>query len=648
MISNGLSENAKKVIAKRYSKKDEQGNPTETWEDIVHRVVLHVAEAESDPIEKGTFVNNLRELMLKRVFVPNTPCLVNAGANDRAFAGCYVLPVGDSIKEIMGAATYGALIHQSGGGTGYSFGKLRPAGSLVKTTFGIASGPVSFMEIFDKVTDVVKQGGVRRGANMGILPVDHPDILRFIHAKNDQKTLTNFNISVAITDEFMKAVKNKEWYQTKFNGEPWTKPVHDPLRSGEYWWIDENSYSGKIGQLYAPDVWNRIIESAHKWAEPGIIFIDEVNRHNLLIDSMGPISSSNPCGEQYLHDYNSCNLGSIDVSKFYCPDWNGANSRTGQWTAAGNFHWESFAQAIYWSVRFLDNVIDTCVWPLQEIEDVVKRTRPVGLGIMGFADLLLKLKIRYGSDESVDFLSQLMDSFQREAWKASLLIGKEKGEFPEYKNNKGAYDKFFWEKMEFDALTVGNDPMEFGECYCSAHYHPRNYEVTNIAPTGTISLVAECSSGIEPNFAWTYTRSDTVGTRSYVHPLAAEQLGITSQDPHTELIISMNKLPDYFVTAHEVTPEEHIKVLAAAQQYVDNGVSKTCNGSRNDSVEDVRKLYEMAHELGVKSVSYYRDGCREGQVLTTKPFICPECKEPLQEIDSCQTCVNCGFGKCSL
>lgn len=643
-----ISDNAQQIINKRYSIKDENGQPTETWGDITHRVVNHVAQAETSIYERGTFINNLTSLIGDRIFLPNTPCLVNAGKRNAQLAGCFVLGVEDSIKGIMKTASDAAVIHQSGGGTGFTFENLRPANSLVNSTRGIASGPVSFMEIFDKVTDVVKQGGVRRGANMGIMRCDHPDILRFIHAKNNQHALTNFNISVTITDEFMKAVEKKEWIQTKFNKNDWNQPVYDPLTGKDYVYEDVTMEKG--GMVYAPDVWNRIIESAHKYAEPGVIFIDTVNKHNLL-KSLGPIKSCNPCAEQNLHENNSCNLGSIDVAKFYKSNWNGSNSI--DWKPESNFDWGSFKQAIYWSVRFLDNVIDTCDWPLPDIDNVVKKTRPVGLGIMGFADLLLKLKIKYGSEDSLRFMETLMSAFQRDAWRASCLIGKEKGAFPEYVNNKETYDNFLWNEMGFDDLNLYNlsNIEEIKKDFHSGHFYPRNYEVTTIAPTGTISLVAETSSGIEPNFAWHYKRVDTVGERNYVHPLVVDFFDIKFDDVVDEKSATIlanawdKQLPDYFVTAHDLSAEQHVVMLASAQKYVDNGVSKTCNGHSNDTVESVRKLYELAHELGVKSVSYYRDGSRENQVLTQ---VCTECNTPLQIKDGCQTCNNCGFGKCTL
>jgi ribonucleoside-diphosphate reductase alpha chain len=347
--------------------------------------------------------------------------------------------------------------------------------------------------------------------------------------------------------------------------------------------------------VYAPDVWNRIVASAHRYAEPGVIFIDEVNRNNHMMESMGPIYATNPCAEQALHFNNSCNLGSIDLAKFYDPET--------------RLDWERLADAVHWCVRFLDNVIDTCAWPLPEIDDVVKRTRPVGLGIMGFADLCLQLKIKYGSNTSIDLMHEAMGFVRREAWVESCRLGAEKGVFPEYKPNKAAYDKFLREEIGV--------PEEI-------ELTPRNYETTTIAPTGTISLVAETSSGVEPNFSWAYVRQDTLGKRTYVHTLAAEALGITvdqtdqaSIDAAAEHVCAHEaELPDYFISAMSITAEQHVYVLAAAQRNVDNGVSKTCNGAADDTVESVDHLYRLARELGCKAVSYYRDGSRDSQVLS--------------------------------
>src|SRR2546422_1357789 len=434
-----LGLNARRVISKRYSLKDARGASLEEWSDIVARVVAHVSVAETDPDKRDEFFNTVSDIMLAREFVPNTPCLVNAGKPNGQLAACFVLDVPDSIAGIMKTATDAAIIHQTGGGTGFTFEKLRPSGAMVRSTHGVASGPVSFMNIFNTTTDTVKQGGVRRGANMGMMRVAHPDVLRFIHAKNDQHSLTNFNISVNVTDKFLKAVDNNEWFQLEFAGESWTDPIYDPVRDGEYavyrrldgspvTFPDKQAFQTtdlshctieeppRPGMVYAPDIWNRIVASAHKYAEPGIAFIDEVNRHNHMMRSMGPIYSCNPCGEQFLHFSNSCNLGSIDLNKFY--------------DAEKRVDWDRLREVTHLCTRFLDNVIDTCAWPLPEINDVVTRTRPVGLGIMGFADLCLNLKVTYGSPASIDLMEEMMGFLRREAWNASIKIGAEKGTFP--------------------------------------------------------------------------------------------------------------------------------------------------------------------------------------------------------------------------
>ena len=621
-----LGLNAQKVVSKRYSMKDENGEPIETWSDIVRRVVAHVSRAEKDPQKQNLFYNEMSGVMFAREFVPNTPCLVNAGKPKGQLAACFVLNVPDSIEGIMEHAQNVAIIHQTGGGTGMTYEFLRPAGAMVNSTRGVASGPVSFMNIVNQTTEVVKQGGVRRGANMGILAVTHPDILRFIHAKNDQTSLTNFNISVTVTDMFMDAVDSGTWFQTEFDGEPWTQSIFDPVTGSNYvvyrrpdgtaaTFADKLAFEAADlsdctieeppmeGMIYAPDIWNRIIASAHKYAEPGIIFIDEVNRHNHMMNSMGPIYACNPCGEQQLHFNNSCNLGSIDVAKFYAPSGDGTD-------IDDCVEWDRLARVTHICTQFLDNVIDAGYFPLPAIEDVVKRTRPVGLGIMGFADLCLNLGITYGSDESLELMERLMGFVRRESWKASLKLGAEKGVFPELEPNKESYAKFIYEE-----IGISRDvPLT-----------PRNYEVTTIAPTGTISLVAETSSGIEPNFSWAYVRQDTLGTRTYVHTLAAEALGIDVDQSSEESIKSAAEyvveheaeLPEHFISAMKIKSIEHVEVLAAAQKHVDNSISKTCNGANDDTVESVDELYHLARQLGCKAVSYYRDGSRENQVLNS-------------------------------
>ncbi len=619
-----LGWNAEKVVAKRYALKDENGDALERWPDIVRRVVRHVSRAETDPEKQKLFYNEMVAVMLDREFIPNTPCLVNAGKPKGQLAACFVLNVPDSIEGIMEHAKNVAIIHQTGGGTGMTYEFLRPAGSMVNSTRGVASGPVSFMNIVNQTTEVVKQGGVRRGANMGILSVSHPDILRFIHAKNDQSSLTNFNISVTVTDLFMEAVDSGTWFQTEFNGEPWNQSIFDAATGSDYVVYRRPGGSTAVfadklafetsdlsectieqpplpGMVYASDIWNRIIASAHKYAEPGIIFIDEVNRHNHMMSSMGPIYACNPCGEQQLHFNNSCNLGSIDVAKFYKTVGDGTN-------VVECIEWDRLAGITHLSTRFLDNVVDAGHFPLPEIDDVVKRTRPVGLGIMGFADLCLALEITYGSSESIELMEKVMGFIRREAWIASLALGAEKGVFPELEANGDHYARFL-----YDNVGISRDvPLT-----------PRNYEVTTVAPTGTISLVAETSSGIEPNFSWAYVRQDTLGTRTYVHTSAAEALGIEVDQTDEESIKAaaeyvvehQDDLPREFISAMEIKSFQHVEVLAAAQKHVDNSISKTCNGANDDTIESVDALYHLARKLGCKAVSYYRDGSRQNQVL---------------------------------
>ncbi|MEP7340606.1 MAG: adenosylcobalamin-dependent ribonucleoside-diphosphate reductase [Acidobacteriota bacterium] len=616
VTKNPLGINAQRVVAKRYSLKDLQGNPLEQWDDIVKRVVSHVAKAETDPHRREEFLFNMLRLMHERAFIPNTPCLVNAGKPKGQLAACFVLPVPDSLEGIMEHAKYCALIHQSGGGTGMTYERLRPAGTPVGEGRGMASGPISFMQIVNTMTETVKQGGVRRGANMGILAVGHPDILRFIHAKNDQKSLTNFNISVTVSDKFLRAVENNEWFQTEFNGKPWDMAVFDPqLNDGEG---DDYSFQGqkppKPGMVYAPDIWARIISSTHRWAEPGIIFIDNVNRHNPLKNSMGLKKASNPCAEQMLHDYNACNLGSIDVAKYYDE-------------TTDDLDWDAFGRDIYWSVRFLDNVIDACEWPLPQISDTVHRTRPVGLGIMGFADLCLQKRVTYGSEESALLAETMMDFFRKESWKASLELGAEKGAMPEFEPNRNLYEDLIYNEVGLDR---------------SIPLTPRNYEVTTVAPTGTISLVAETSSGCEPNFSYAYVRRDTLGTRTYAHPVAAKVLGIEldNSDPASiehaaaYIVEHRDKLPEYFVDAMTLDPDDHLRVLKSFQDHVDNSISKTVNAPASYTIEDTDRVHRLAWKMGVKAVSYYRDGSRDNQVLTAVSNAKPaEAKaEPLVKI----------------
>lgn len=589
--------NAAKVIATRYARRDASGQPEESWADIAMRVVGFVSRAEVTDEARERFASDMLPIVASRRFLPNTPCLVNAGRTRAQLAACFVLPVPDSIIGIFDHAKHCAVIHQSGGGTGMSYELLRPSGSTVGNGMGVASGPVSFMNVVNTGTGTIAQGGVRRGANMGIMAVAHPDILRFIHAKNDQTSLVNFNISVTITDKFMTAVEREQWFPCEFGGEAWTESIYDPLANdgagGDYTYLGES----RPGQVYAPEVWRRMMESSHTWAEPGIVFIDTVNRHNTLLDSMGPMRATNPCAEEPLHDYNSCNLGSLDVAKYSVPE-------------TGTLDWSTLGRDVRMAVRFLDNVIDVCHWPLPEIADVVRRTRPVGLGIMGFADLLLKRGIAYGSPDSVAAAEELMSFVEREAWEASLALGAERGVLPEFEANRDLFERHVY---------------GFAGVSRSVPLTPRNYEVTTVAPTGTISLAAETSSGVEPVFSYAFVRRDTVGERTYAHPVAAAALGIAMDpsDPSSvaeaarALAERRHELPPCFVDAHTLTVDDHLAVLAAFQRHVDASISKTINAPAGASVADTDRVHREAWKLGVKAVSYYRDGSRLGQVLTS-------------------------------
>jgi ribonucleoside-diphosphate reductase alpha chain len=540
---------------------------------------------------------------------------MNAGKPRGQLASCFVLPVADSLAGIMRAVTEAALVHQSGGGTGFSFGSVRPSGAPIAGG-GRATGPVPFIRIFDTATDVVQAGGLGRGANMAILPVTHPDVLAFVYAKNDLHSLTRFNVSVGISDAFMRAVAAGEWISTEFAGRPWTAPVSDPVTGADYVLLRGRSGEPVLpgepaaadadrggatavppprpGMVYAPDLWRRLVASAHRSGEPGVVFLDTVNAANRLMASMGPLSSCNPCGEQFLHAYNACNLASIDASRFHHP--------------VDRFDRARLARIVRLGVRFLDDAVEVGAWPLPAIEETVRRTRPVGLGMMGFADLCLKLGIRYGSAPSVRLMEELLSFVRREAWQESLRLGKEKGAFPEASANEDAYADLLFGEL---GLPADGPPA------------PRNYQVTMAEPAATVAMVAETSSGIEPNFAWAWSRNDAVGARTYVHPLAARALGVEVDfaDPDSiaraadAVLERESSLPEHFVTALSIPSREHVDILAAAQRHVDNSVSKTCNGDRDDSLRSVDELFQRAWSLGCKAVSYYRDGSREDQTL---------------------------------
>ena len=566
-----LTENALHVLQKRYLKKDKQGQVVENPEEMFRRVATAIASAETIYDAKAD-VKKIEEafyqLMTSLEFLPNSPTLMNAGRELGQLSACFVLPIEDSMESIFNAVKYTALIHKSGGGTGFSFSRLRPEQDRVGSTGGVASGPVSFIRAFDIATDVIKQGGMRRGANMGILNVDHPDIMRFITAKEDMTALTNFNISVAVTAEFMEAVKADTDYNLI---NPRTKEID--------------------GKLNAREVFNKIVEMAWKTGDPGIVFIDRINADNPT-PRLGKIESTNPCGEQPLLPYESCNLGSINLAKMLRTTDGGTE-----------IDYSKLAEVIKTAVRFLDNVIDVNQFPLDEIAEMTRKTRKIGLGVMGFADMLIQMGIPYNSDEALQTATDIMRFINEEATKASVELGKERGVFPAFEDS--IYD-------------VPEGPRV------------RNAARTTIAPTGTLSMIAGCSSGIEPLFALSYTKNILDGAQlvevNLYFEAAVRNGGFYSEELMKKLaegahLSDIEGVPDdarkLFATAHEITPEWHVRMQAAFQKSTDNAVSKTVNFPQEATKEDVTEVYTLAYEEGLKGITIYRDRSRDAQVLTT-------------------------------
>ncbi len=565
-----LTENAIHVLEKRYLKKDKSGKAVETPIELFKRVAQTIASADLKYNANADVEAREEEffrMMTSLDFLPNSPTLMNAGRDLGQLSACFVLPVGDSMEEIFDAVKYTALIHKSGGGTGFSFSRLRPHQDRVGSTGGIASGPVSFIRAFDTATDVIKQGGMRRGANMGILSVDHPDILNFIDAKKDMVSLTNFNLSVAITQDFMEAVKAGSDYNLI------------------------NPHNGEVfGKLNAKEVFNKIVDGAWKTGDPGIVFIDRINRDNPT-PKLGKIESTNPCGEQPLLPYESCNLGSINLARML------------KTAKKEEIDWPKLAKTIHTAVHFLDNVIDMNKFPLPQIEQRTRETRKIGLGVMGFADMLLQMGIAYNSEEGLKTASEVMRFINDECLKASQELAAVRGVFPAYEGS--IYDKA-------NGIKV------------------RNAARTTIAPTGTLSIIASCSGGIEPVFALSFTKNILDGSHLIeVNPYfeeAAKRGGFYSKELMQKLaegehLADLADIPDdikrVYVTAHEITPEWHVRMQAAFQKHTDNAVSKTVNFAKTATREDVANVYLMAFEQGLKGITIYRDGSREGQVLTT-------------------------------
>lgn len=553
------------VLKRRYLLKDDERRIIETPKELFQRVARHVSQAEAnfssthrrEEVELAFF-----EMMSRLEFLPNSPTLMNAGTSLGQLSACFVLPVEDSMEGIFESLKNMAIIHQTGGGTGFDFSRLRPKGDLVSTTKGEASGPVSFMSIHNHATGIIVQGGRRRGANMGILRCDHPDVVEFVEAKLEGNAFQNFNLSVAVTDTFMEAVKRKEGFDLV---NPRTKE--------------------RVKSIKAAALFDLIVYAAWKAGDPGLVFLDEINRHNPT-PQVGRIEATNPCGEIPLLPYESCNLGSIDLAKF---------------VEEGSIQWERLKERIWLGIRFLDDVIEVNKYPFPQIQDITFSNRKIGLGVMGFADMLIKLCVSYTSEEAVRLAEKVMKFFHEESRKASESLAQERRVFPHYERS----------------------------IYPKKNILLRNATINTVAPTGTISIVAGCSSGIEPLFALSFVRNVMSGTKLFeTHPLFEKELhrrGLYSRELMAEIgkvgsIQNLRELPkelrNIFITAFDVPPEQHLRIQAAFQRYTDNSVSKTINLPNDASVEDVRAIYLMAYDLKCKGITIYRYGTKKEQVLS--------------------------------
>src|SRR5262245_34924042 len=600
--STALTDIALTVLKKRYLIKDDLGRVTETPETMFRRVADTIAAVDArygaTPDQVRSRSNAFYRLMTEGLFEPNSPTLMNAGRPLGQLSACFVLPVGDDLSSIYETLKHQALVHQSGGGTGFSFSRLRPRNDIVRSTMGVASGPVSFMDVYNHSTEAIKQGGTRRGANMGILRVDHPDILEFITVKQDLSKVTNFNISVAITDAFMQAITEDTTYDLL---NPRTGELQIASRDGI-----KNPLTGEMlvepgqpARLRARYVFDTIVQCAHATGEPGLFFIDRANQFN-PVPALGSYEATNPCGERPLLAYDVCNLRSLNLGEFV--------------TEQGKIDWDSLREVVHESTRFLDNVIDANHYPLPEIAALSQRIRRIGLGVMGWADMLIRLGIPYNSAEAIELGRQVMGFVDEASKVASERIAAERGAFPEW-------ERSIWGPDATCARDVDGKRIR-------PERKLRNCNVTTVAPTGTISMIAGCSSGIKPTFAvafWRYqadarmldSNPDFVARARREDWYSEELMARIADSGHIHHAEVPEAVQHAFVTAHDITPEWHIRMQGAFQEYTDSAISKTINFPHEATAEQVREAYELAFSLGCKGVTVYRDGSRSNQVLST-------------------------------
>jgi len=620
-----LTVNALKVLKERYLLRNSQGEIIETPDELFMRVARNIAKADKLYDKKADLkklTGEFYDIMVNLDFLPNSPTLMNAGSEIQQLAACFVLPIEDSMEGIFGSLRDAAIIHKSGGGTGFSFSRLRPRNSRVKSTKGVASGPVSFMTVYNSATEVIKQGGKRRGANMGILRVDHPDILEFINCKEKNDAITNFNISVGLTEEFMKAVEKDKEYSLI---DPTSKEI--------------------VTKLNATMVFDMLVSAAWRNGDPGIIFLDRINDDNPT-PVVGEIESTNPCGEQPLLPYEACNLGSLNLGNFVTED--------------KKIDWERLKQIIHKSIHFLDNVIDVSRYPLPQITKMVKANRKIGLGVMGWADMLVLLGVPYNTKKGIELAEKVMLFIRKEADYKSCELAKKRGTFPNW------------------TASIYNKNSKY---FKGQHLELRNATRITIAPTGTIGMIADASGGIEPIFALSYVKRVMDGKELFYIDKNFKKI-LEEQNLYSEVLMEqvvnqgsiqhINDIPENirraFVVAHDITPEYHLRMQATFQKYTDNAVSKTVNFSNNTTVDDVEEVFLLAYKLRCKGVTIYRDGCKENQVMnlnmnlkkekeknitdkkissSKKDEKCPECTAKMKFQEGCATCLSCGYSYCS-